>query len=141
MIARNTRYEASCLLCTVCFLMRAHELQQVKQDLYRLESLSPGTEEYHKLIEDMMARLHHHNDDEEIKDLPALEAVISKESSKEAALSFKKTKKLVPTRLVPVRSNIQRDLHTRPVTEVILPSRTSLQQRPSLGSSKPPSTR
>ncbi|TBU58294.1 hypothetical protein BD310DRAFT_774652, partial [Dichomitus squalens] len=74
------------------------EHTQVKQDLYKLESLQPGAEEYHKLIETMMARLHHHNDDEEIKDLPALEAVISKESSKEAAQSFKKTKKLVPTR-------------------------------------------
>ena len=121
--------------------MSAYGPQQVKQDLYRLESLSAGTEEYHKLIDDMMARLHHHNDDEEIKDLPALEAVISQESSKEAALSFKKTKKLVPTRLVPAPFDIRRYLHTCPVTEVILPSRTSLRQRPSLGSSKPPSTR
>ena len=121
--------------------MSAYGPQQVKQDLYRLECLSPGTEEYHKLIEDMMARLHHHNDDEEIKDLPALEAVISKESSKEAALSFKKTKKLVPTRLAPAPFDIQRDVHTCRITEVILPSPTNRQRRPSLGSSKRPSTR
>ena len=121
--------------------MSAYGPQQVKQDLYRLESLSPGTEEYHKLIEDMMARLHHHNDDEEIKDLPALEAVISKESSKEAALSFKKTKKIVPTRSVPASSDIRRVVHTRHVTEATLPSPTNRQRRPSLGSSKPPSTR
>ena len=47
----------------------------------------------------MMASLHHHNDDEEIKDLPLLEPAIGTDASKEAALSFKKTKKLVPTRL------------------------------------------
>ena len=48
-----------------------------------------------------MASLHHHNDDEEIDDLPALEAVISQDATKEAALSFKRTKKFVPTRYVP----------------------------------------
>ena len=48
----------------------------------------------------MMASLHHHNDDEEIKDLPLLEPAIGTDASKEAALSFKKTKKLVPTRRV-----------------------------------------
>ena len=72
--------------------------QQVKQELYKLESLSPGTDEYHTLITRMMTALHHHNDDEEIKDLPLLEPAIGKEASKRAAQEFKTTKKLAPTR-------------------------------------------
>lgn len=70
----------------------------MKKDLYTLESLKPGSEEYHSLVTKMMASLHHHNNDEEIKDLPALEIEIGDLASKEAALSFKKTKKFVPTR-------------------------------------------
>ena len=66
--------------------------------MYNLERLQPGTSEYHELITSMMESLHHHNDDEEIKDLPLLEPALGEEGSKEAALSFKKTKKLVPTR-------------------------------------------
>ena len=73
-------------------------MQSVKEQLYKLESLQPGTEEYHRLITTVMESLHHHNDDEEIKDLPLLEPAIGAEGSKQAAQSFKKTKKLVPTR-------------------------------------------
>ncbi|KAI0708089.1 hypothetical protein C8T65DRAFT_536007, partial [Cerioporus squamosus] len=74
------------------------EHQEVKQKLYKLESLQPGSKEYHELITTMMEGLHHHNDDEEIKDLPLLEPALGEDASKQAALSFKKTKKLVPTR-------------------------------------------
>ena len=73
-------------------------VQSVKEKLYQLESLQPGTVEYHELITSIMESLHHHNDDEEIKDLPLLEPALGVEGSKQAALSFKKTKKLVPTR-------------------------------------------
>lgn len=47
-----------------------------------------------------MVSLHHHNDDEEIEDLPLLEPEIGQEGSKEAAQSFKRTKKFVPTRYI-----------------------------------------
>ncbi|KAL1941682.1 hypothetical protein VTO73DRAFT_7121 [Trametes versicolor] len=77
------------------------EHQSVKEQLYKLESLQPGSSEYHSLITTMMESLHHHNDDEEIKDLPMLEPIIGEQASKDAALSFKKTKKLVPTRTHP----------------------------------------
>ncbi|EIW55779.1 uncharacterized protein TRAVEDRAFT_50259 [Trametes versicolor FP-101664 SS1] len=77
------------------------EHQSVKEKLYKLESLQPGSSEYHSLITTMMESLHHHNDDEEIKDLPMLEPIIGEQASKDAALSFKKTKKLVPTRTHP----------------------------------------
>ena len=76
----------------------------MKKQLYNLESLQPGSVEYHELITAMMASLHNHNDEEEIKDLPLLEPVIGEEGSRQAALSFKKTKKLVPTRYTPSRS-------------------------------------
>ena len=66
--------------------------------MYKLEGLKAGTEEFDSLLNRTMASLHHHNDDEEIDDLPALEAVIGQDAAKEAAVSFKKTKKLVPTR-------------------------------------------
>lgn len=78
----------------------ARVLQSVKEQLYKLESLQPGSAEYHTLITTIMESLHHHNDDEEIKDLPLLEPIIGEQASKDAALSFKKTKKIVPTRSV-----------------------------------------
>lgn len=45
-----------------------------------------------------MDHLRPHNESEENEDLPLLEKAISPEGSKEAAQSFKKTKKFVPTR-------------------------------------------
>ncbi|KAI0777629.1 hypothetical protein BD413DRAFT_518407 [Trametes elegans] len=81
------------------------EHQSVKEQLYKLEGLQPGSEEYHRLITSVMESLHHHNDDEEIKDLPLLEPAIGEDASKEAAQSFKKTKRLVPTRTHPAIPN------------------------------------
>ena len=46
----------------------------------------------------MMSVLRNHNDDEEIADLPLLEPAIGEAASKAAAQSFKRTKKVVPTR-------------------------------------------
>jgi hypothetical protein len=68
--------------------------------LSTLESLTPGTEEYDKIIERMMVSLHHHNDDEEIKDLPLLEPHIGEQASKHAASQFSLTKKFMPTQSV-----------------------------------------
>ncbi|KAI0821102.1 hypothetical protein BC629DRAFT_1587415 [Irpex lacteus] len=81
------------------------EHQSVKEHLYKLEGLQAGTEEFDALLTKTMASLHHHNDDEEIDDLPALEAVIGQDAAKEAAVSFKKTKKFVPTRAHPSAPN------------------------------------
>ena len=73
----------------------------MKEFLCRLKSLKPEEEDYSRTIELVMASLHPHNDDEEIKDIPLLEAAIGSDASREAAQSFKTTKKLVPTRYVP----------------------------------------
>ncbi|KAH8103296.1 hypothetical protein BXZ70DRAFT_888910 [Cristinia sonorae] len=81
------------------------EHMKVKKELHDLESLKPGTPEFHSLIERIMADLHHHNDDEEINDLPMLEPVLGDTGSKQAAQSFKTTKKFVPTRSHPSAPN------------------------------------
>ena len=73
----------------------------MKEELYKLEGMQPGSEEYTSLLNKMMAALHHHNDDEEIDDLPLLEPAIGEVASKEAASDFKRTKKFVPTRCAP----------------------------------------
>lgn len=61
-----------------------------------LESISAGTPEHQAKLKKIMEHLHEHNDSEEIKDLPLLEPLL--DDSKEVAMSFKKTKKFVPTR-------------------------------------------
>ncbi|KAI0090652.1 hypothetical protein BDY19DRAFT_887395 [Irpex rosettiformis] len=81
------------------------EHQSVKEQLYKLEGLKTGTQEFDGLLSRTMASLHHHNDDEEIDDLPDLEAVIGQDATKKAALNFKKTKKFVPTRTHPSAPN------------------------------------
>jgi len=81
------------------------EHQQVKEMLSNLESLTPGTSEYDTIIEKMMFSLHHHNDDEEVKDLPQLEPHLGEEGSKHAAAQFSLTKKFVPTRAHPGAPN------------------------------------
>ncbi|KDQ57125.1 hypothetical protein JAAARDRAFT_131016 [Jaapia argillacea MUCL 33604] len=81
------------------------EHQVVKQRLYELESLTPGTPEYDEKIKQVMDHLKPHNDDEEKKDLPLLEPCLGEEGSKEAAAAFKRTKKFVPTRTHPSLPN------------------------------------
>ncbi|KAJ7356460.1 hypothetical protein DFH08DRAFT_688907, partial [Mycena albidolilacea] len=80
------------------------EHQHVKEMLSTMESLTPGTDEYDKILERMMVSLHHH-DDEEIKDLPLVEPHLGEDANKEAALQFSLTKKFVPTRAHPGAPN------------------------------------
>jgi hypothetical protein len=75
-----------------------HVHQFVKERLYRIESLQPGTDDYDTILQEIMAHLREHNGNEETKDLPQLEPALGKEGSAEAAQSFKRTKKFVPTR-------------------------------------------
>ncbi|KAJ3536011.1 hypothetical protein NMY22_g6222 [Coprinellus aureogranulatus] len=69
------------------------EHQFVKEKLYTLESLSPGTPEYDALLKSIMDHLHEHNDSEEVNDLPQLFEKIGWEGAEEAAKEFKRTKK------------------------------------------------
>ena len=70
----------------------------MKERLAKIESMQAGTAQYDELLEVVMAHLHEHNDSEEIKDLPQLEPKLGPEASQEAATSFSRTKKFVPTR-------------------------------------------
>ncbi|PPR04198.1 hypothetical protein CVT24_010746 [Panaeolus cyanescens] len=79
--------------------------QKVKEMLYNIENLTPGTEEYSALLKSVMDHLRPHNDSEEQKDLPLLEKAIGSEASASAASSFKRTKKFVPTRSHPSAPN------------------------------------
>ncbi|KAJ7866444.1 hypothetical protein B0H14DRAFT_2347455 [Mycena olivaceomarginata] len=81
------------------------EHQHVKEMLSTLEDMTPGTGEYDKIFERMMASLRAHNDDEEVKDLPLLEPRLGEDASKTAAAQFSLTKKFVPTRAHPNAPN------------------------------------
>ncbi|KAG8771725.1 hypothetical protein FRC16_005859 [Serendipita sp. 398] len=79
--------------------------QIVKELLYKLDSLTPGTSEHHDTLKEVIDHLKPHNDSEEINDLPRLEQALGKEASKEAAAAFSRTKKFVPTRAHPSAPN------------------------------------
>ncbi|CZS88539.1 hypothetical protein WAI453_010724 [Rhynchosporium graminicola] len=75
--------------------------QAVKEDLFKLQSLSPACSEFPPLLEQLMTDLHHHIEHEKDVDMPLLEKVISQAESEKIALSFMRTKKLVPTKSHP----------------------------------------
>ncbi|KAJ3715507.1 hypothetical protein C8R42DRAFT_590182 [Lentinula raphanica] len=87
--------------------------QEVKEQLYKLESLTAGTNEYDAIMTRVMAHLHRHNDSEEIQDLPQLEPKLGEEGSQQAAMSFTRTKKFAPTRPHPSAPN-------KPPTETLV---------------------
>lgn len=76
---------------------RAEHLK-VKELLYQLENFDAGTATYHDTLSKLMTNLKPHIEGEEANDLPALEPHLGADGSKKAAASFKRTKKLVPTR-------------------------------------------
>ncbi|TFK67781.1 hypothetical protein BDN72DRAFT_871206 [Pluteus cervinus] len=79
--------------------------QYAKEKLAYLEGITPGSDEYDGVLEDVMQHLRKHNDSEEQEDLPLLEPQLGTEVSKEAAQSFSRTKKFVPTRAHPWAPN------------------------------------
>jgi len=78
--------------------MASNKLQEVKNRLYNLEKLKVGTPEHSQLLKDIMDHLKPHIEGEENNDFPKLEKAIGVQGSKEAAASFARTKKFVPTR-------------------------------------------
>ncbi|KAF9044215.1 hypothetical protein BJ165DRAFT_187330 [Panaeolus papilionaceus] len=75
--------------------------QEVKEILYDMGSLSPGTPRFDAALANMMQRLRTHMDYEETDDLPLLEQALGEEKSQELATKFEKTKKFSPTRAHP----------------------------------------
>jgi hypothetical protein len=56
---------------------------------------------YEAQVKSIHEHLTEHNNDEETKDLPPLEAKLTAQESEDAAASFKRAKKLAPTRVHP----------------------------------------
>ncbi|PPQ79454.1 hypothetical protein CVT25_002616 [Psilocybe cyanescens] len=81
------------------------EHQEVKNLLYQLESLKPGTSEHAALLKNIVDHLKPHNDSEEQEDLPLLQKAIGEEGAVKAAASFTRTKKFAPTRSHPSAPN------------------------------------
>jgi len=71
--------------------------QYVKDRVYKLEGMRPGTEEFDALLKDTMAHLRTHGDSEEQEDLPSLEKAIGVDASVSAARDFQRAKKMAPT--------------------------------------------
>lgn len=74
----------------------------MKEKLADLEKITPGTPQYDSVLSDIMTHLRKHNDSEEREDLPLLEPSMGEDGSRQAALSFSRTKMFAPTRSAPV---------------------------------------
>ncbi|EKM77816.1 hypothetical protein AGABI1DRAFT_115059 [Agaricus bisporus var. burnettii JB137-S8] len=72
--------------------------QYVKERLYKLQGMAPGSKEHASLMQDIVDHLKSHIESEESQDLPALEKAIGPQESQRVAKSFERTKKFVPTR-------------------------------------------
>lgn len=57
--------------------------------------------EFQPKLEELMDLLHHHIAHESDEDMPRLEKLLSREESQKLALSFQRTKNVVPTRSHP----------------------------------------
>ncbi|KAI9872314.1 MAG: hypothetical protein M1830_001239 [Pleopsidium flavum] len=79
--------------------------QAVKEDLYKLQSMSPDDNLFVPLLDRLVDDLHRHIEHESNEDMPRLEKVLSKEESRELAKSFQRTKMITPTRCHPSAPN------------------------------------
>ena len=78
---------------------------QVKEDLYRLQSMSPSNSDFLPLLELLLKDLHTHIEHESNEDMPRLEKILSREESQALAKSFERTKMFTPTRSHPSAPN------------------------------------
>ncbi|KAF5370940.1 hypothetical protein D9615_009791 [Tricholomella constricta] len=86
--------------------------QFVKEILYRLEPMTPGSLEYAALLRQIMDHLHKHNEKEEKEDLPLIEPILGSDRSLAAAFNFLATKKFAPSRANPAPSDWQPPFET-----------------------------
>ena len=78
---------------------------QVKEDLYKLQSMSPSDSAFDALLQQLMTDLHNHIEHESNEDMPRLEKLLSEEESQALAESFDRTKMITPTRSHPSAPN------------------------------------
>lgn len=77
----------------------------MKEDLYKLQSLSPSSPTFTPLLDRLMTDLHNHIKHESEEDMPRLEDKLSREESQALARSFERTKMFTPTRSHPAAPN------------------------------------
>ena len=73
----------------------------MKNDLYKLQNLSPDDSQFDPLLERLITDLHEHIDHEKYEDLPKFEKVLPRAESEALARSFERTKMFTPTRSHP----------------------------------------
>ncbi|KZS92036.1 hypothetical protein SISNIDRAFT_550774 [Sistotremastrum niveocremeum HHB9708] len=71
---------------------------QIKTLLRHLADFHPSTAQYDQVLEELMKLLRAHNEEDETKNLPALEDNLTDEESLNAAKSFQRKRHFVPTR-------------------------------------------
>ena len=79
--------------------------QQVKEDLYKLQSMLPSSPDFSPLLTHLLDDLHHHIEHEANEDMPRLEKLLSREESMQLANQFELTKMILPTRSHPSAPN------------------------------------
>ncbi|XRM43811.1 hypothetical protein ABZX51_006966 [Aspergillus tubingensis] len=77
------------------------EHQIVKELLYTFQGLQPDDTDFIPTLQSLWANLEQHINEEESKDLPALEHAIGESASESMARSFGRTKNFIPTRSHP----------------------------------------
>lgn len=85
--------------------MFADAHNQVKQDLARLQDMSPADVEFPPLLERLMHDLHTHIEHEKNEDMPRLDKLLQPDESKALAAEFLRIKRIVPTRSHPSAPN------------------------------------
>ena len=63
--------------------------------------MTPVDPQFMPLLGTLMDLLHHHIEHEKEEDMPRLESLLSREESEQLAVSFERTKKIVPTKSHP----------------------------------------
>ncbi|KAF2088221.1 HHE domain protein [Saccharata proteae CBS 121410] len=79
--------------------------QAVKNDLSKIQDMSPDDPAFDAAFELLMTDLHTHIEHEKKYDMPKTEALLSRDESKQLAAEFQRTKMIVPTRSHPEAPN------------------------------------
>lgn len=80
-------------------------MPKVKEDLYKLQSMSPSDSDFLPTLDHLLTDLHAHIEHEKNEDMPRLEKLLSAEESRSLAEHFVRTKQITPTRSHPAAPN------------------------------------
>lgn len=96
------QHQGVCPLCSICVCRsKLMMFDQVKDYLYKVQDMTPVDPQFMPLLDTLMDLLHHHIEHEKEEDMPRLESLLSREESEQLAVSFERTKKIVPTKSHP----------------------------------------